>query len=116
MLRCTDNSIYTGITTDLERRMSEHFSKNEKCAKYTLTHNAQKLEKVWKTENRVLASKLEFFIKTLTKNKKEKLINSNEYFVKYLNEKIDCTKYSLIDNYTIDKYDLKNIIMYKWKL
>ncbi len=27
MLRCQDNSIYTGITTDLERRMKEHFSR-----------------------------------------------------------------------------------------
>ena len=27
MLRCKDESIYTGITTDLQRRMQEHFSK-----------------------------------------------------------------------------------------
>lgn len=27
MLRCKDNSIYTGITTDINRRMEEHFSK-----------------------------------------------------------------------------------------
>ena len=25
MLRCKDDSIYTGITTDLDRRMKEHF-------------------------------------------------------------------------------------------
>ena len=43
MLRCTDNSLYTGITTDLERRMSEHFSKDKKCAKYTRRHNAKKM-------------------------------------------------------------------------
>lgn len=35
MLRCIDNTIYTGITVDVDRRMKEHFSKNEKCAKYT---------------------------------------------------------------------------------
>lgn len=29
MLRCTDDSIYTGITTDLERRMDEHFTQGE---------------------------------------------------------------------------------------
>ncbi len=44
MLRCEDNSIYTGITTDINRRMSEHFNKTEKCAKYTKTHLSQKLE------------------------------------------------------------------------
>ena len=54
MLRCEDNSIYTGITTDINRRMKEHFSKNKKCAKYTLKHTAKKLESVWQTGNRVL--------------------------------------------------------------
>ena len=63
MLRCNNNSLYTGITTDLNRRTNEHFNKNEKCAKYTLHHTANKLEIAWKTENRVLASKLEYQIK-----------------------------------------------------
>ena len=76
MLRCTDNSVYTGITTDVEKRMSEHFSKDEKCAKYTKTHSAKKLEAVWVTENRKLASKLEFNIKkNLSKIQKENLIS-----------------------------------------
>lgn len=46
MLRCEDNSIYTGITTDINRRMKEHFSKNKKCAKYTLKHTAKKLVRI----------------------------------------------------------------------
>lgn len=71
MLRCEGNSIYTGITTDLERRMNEHFGKNEKCAKYTSSHSAQKLEAVWKTDGRKNASKLEYSIKQLTKEKKK---------------------------------------------
>ena len=29
MLRCENNSIYTGITTDVKRRMEEHFSKDK---------------------------------------------------------------------------------------
>lgn len=47
MIRCMDNTIYTGITTDLKRRMEEHFTQNEKCAKYTKRHKAKKLEAVW---------------------------------------------------------------------
>mgnify|MGYP003322243924 CR=1 FL=1 len=39
MLRCKDNSIYTGITTDLERRFEEHSKKTVKCAKYALNHD-----------------------------------------------------------------------------
>lgn len=77
MLRCQDNSIYTGITTDVERRMKEHFEQNEKCAKYTRRHEAKKLEAVWKTTNRALASKLEYAIKQLTKLQKEELIVTN---------------------------------------
>ena len=79
MLRCKDNSIYTGITTDITKRMTEHFSKDENCAKYTYSHTAEKLEELWETENRKLASKLEFCIKKkLNKPEKEKLINYNE--------------------------------------
>ena len=96
MLRCKDNTIYTGITVDIKRRMEEHFSKNEKCAKYTYTHNAKKLEAVWKTENKSLASKLEYAIKKLTKTKKEELIKNKKLEDIFLdNEKIDITKYFL---------------------
>ena len=91
MLRCIDNSIYTGITTDLDRRMKEHFSKDEKCAKYTLTHTAEKLECAWQTETRILASKLEVHIKRLTKSQKEELILKDN--LEELLEKIDFTKY-----------------------
>ena len=97
MLRCKDNSIYTGITINLEKRMQEHFSKSERCAKYTAVHNAKKLEAVWKTENRVLASKLEYRIKKLTKMQKENLIKNNENFVKFLDNKILCDKYGRED-------------------
>ena len=63
MVRCADNSIYTGITTNLERRMDEHFNKLEACAKYTQSHTAVKLEIAWESENKSLTSKLEYHIK-----------------------------------------------------
>ena len=78
MLRCKDNSIYTGITTDISRRMKEHFNKEKRCAKYTLTHSAKKLEAFWVAENKSLASKLEFNIKKLKKQEKENLIKNKE--------------------------------------
>ena len=76
MLRCTDDSIYTGITTDLERRMDEHFTQGEKCAKYTKRHEAKKLEAAWSSEDRKLASKLEYYIKHLPKSEKEDIIKT----------------------------------------
>ena len=94
MLRCEDNSIYTGITSNVERRMEEHFSQNKKCAKYTATHQAKKLECVWESENRILASKLEFHIKkNLTKQEKESLIKNSELLNKLLGNKIEAENY-----------------------
>ena len=98
MLRCTDNSIYTGITSDLKRRMEEHFSQNEKCAKYTASHHAKKLEAVWESENRILAAKLEFHIKkSLTKKEKEELIKNSNLLDKFLGNKIEAINYKRID-------------------
>ena len=74
MLRCEDNSVYTGITTDVARRMSEHFTKGAKCAKYTLRHGAKALEAVWEVETRSDALRLEYRIKQLAKRDKEQLI------------------------------------------
>lgn len=93
MIRCKDNSIYTGITNDIERRMKEHFNKEKNCAKYTETHNAKKLEALWKSEDRKLASKLEFHIKTLKKMQKENLIENNDNFEKFLGKKVEASLY-----------------------
>ena len=95
MLRCKDNTIYTGITTDIERRMLEHFERGEKCAKYTIRHIPEKLECVWTSDSRKLASKLEYHIKTLTKAQKEKLICKEAKLEDFLSEKLECYKYSL---------------------
>lgn len=94
MLRCIDNSIYTGITTNLEQRMQEHFSGDKKCAKYTKTHVPKKLERTFQTTTRALASKLEYYIKTLTKDQKENLIK-NGNLEAVLSEKIDASEYTL---------------------
>lgn len=96
MLRCEGNSLYTGITTDLERRMSEHFGQSEKCAKYTSSHLAKKVEAVWKSDGRKNASKLEYSIKRLTKDKKEKIIKDNTKLEEYLSEKIDVNMFERI--------------------
>lgn len=72
MIRCLDQSIYTGITTDLSRRMIEHHEK--RGAKYTMSHTMIALEAVWITHSRSLASKQEYAIKQLSRTKKEVLI------------------------------------------
>lgn len=101
MIRCKDNSIYTGITTNLKRRWEEHLNKEEKCAKYTKTHSVLKLELAWKSETRVLASKLEFQIKQLTKKQKEDLIKTKK-LENFLNDKIECEKYQIMSENTMN--------------
>lgn len=92
ILRCEDNSLYTGITTDLNRRLEEHKSQSEKSAKYTRTHKVIKMETAWTSENRVLASKLEYHIKRLTKKQKEQLIITND-LERVLGNKIEANSY-----------------------
>lgn len=75
MIRCEDNSLYTGITTDVLRRYREHISQGKKCAKYTLSHKAVSIEAAWNAgRSRSEASRAELFIKKLSKEKKELLI------------------------------------------
>lgn len=71
LLRCAGNSLYAGICTDLQRRMKEHFSADPKCAKYTRSHPPVALTAAWGSEDRAVASRLEYRIKGLPKAKKE---------------------------------------------
>ncbi len=72
MVRCKDNSIYTGWTTDLKRRIEQH--NNEEGAKYTRGRTPVKLEYYEKCETRSKALKREHEIKGLKKAEKERLI------------------------------------------
>ena len=58
MVRCADNSIYTGMTNNLEKRINEHINKSKNGAKYTKSHNAIKLETAWKSKERNLLWKM----------------------------------------------------------
>ena len=64
-------------------------------AKYTKSHDVIKLETAWKSKEKSLACKLEYQIKTLTKQQKEEIING-EKLSTYLKGKIDCRRYRKI--------------------
>ena len=76
ILKCADKTLYTGITTDLKRRVAEH---NEKKlgAKYTSSRQPVKLVYSRKFKNRSLASVAEYQIKKLKKSEKLKLIKKS---------------------------------------
>ena len=70
VVRCRDTSLYTGITTDVERRLFEHNDK--KGAKYTRARVPVKLIYKRKVGNRSEASKMEAAFKKLSKENKWK--------------------------------------------
>ena len=76
LIRCADRTYYCGITTDLERRTSEH-NTTRLGAKYTRSRRPVVLVYSKKYKSRSEASKEEARIKKLTKAEKEKIIFDN---------------------------------------
>ena len=72
MVRCSDHSLYTGWTNDLERRINVHSS--GKGAKYTRGRLPVKLVYFEKFNDKKLAMKREYAIKRLSREEKLKLI------------------------------------------
>ncbi len=62
MLECADGTLYTGIATDIQRRLEEHNS-SEKGAKYTRARRPVKLVYSEEYGDRSSASKREYEIK-----------------------------------------------------
>ena len=78
IVECADGTYYTGITTEVERRLNEH-NYSFKSAKYTRSRRPVKLVYVETSENRSTASRREVQIKKLSrKNKIELIEKGNE--------------------------------------
>lgn len=75
ILRCADNSLYTGITTDLERRINEH-NGEKSVTRYTRARQPVKLVYHEASKSRSDASTREAQIKKLKKSEKEILLMS----------------------------------------
>ena len=76
ILKCADNSLYTGVTTDLERRIDEHNHCAKKGAKYTRTRRPVRLVYQEAQTCRSSACKREAEIKQFTRQQKLNLIAS----------------------------------------
>jgi len=80
ILRCADNSLYTGITTDLKRRLVEHNAKKS-VTKYTRARQPVAMVYNESVYSRSTAGQREAQIKSLTKIQKEKLISETKVSV-----------------------------------
>lgn len=73
ILSCADNTLYTGVTTDLARRVEEH-NASIKGAKYTRVRRPVTLAYSEQHPSRTEACKREAAIKALTREQKRSLI------------------------------------------
>lgn len=73
VLECADGSLYTGYTTDLERRIGEH--NDGTGAKYTRGRTPVELVYTERFESRSAAMSREYAIKHLSRAEKEALVD-----------------------------------------
>ena len=76
MLKCSDGTLYTGWTNDLENRVEAHNS--GKGAKYTKARRPVELAYYEEFETKEQAMKREYAIKQLGRKEKQKLIAGKE--------------------------------------
>ena len=74
LIRCNNGHLYTGIATDVARRLKEHQGKGNLGAKYLRGKGPLTIVFQQKLGSRNLASKVERKIKKLTRTRKELLI------------------------------------------
>lgn len=72
LLECGDGSLYTGITTDVERRFREH--QNKTGGHYTSSREVLRIAYTEEHPDRSSASKREAEIKKWNKQKKEAMV------------------------------------------
>ncbi|WP_144391304.1 GIY-YIG nuclease family protein [Pleionea sediminis] len=72
IIRCDDDSLYTGVTTDVTRRFKQHQTK--KGAKYFFSRSPCSVVYQEEVADRSLALKREITIKRLSKKEKEILV------------------------------------------
>lgn len=72
IVQCADNSLYTGITNDVEARVAQH--NLGKGAKYTRSRSPVRLVYTESTENKGEALRREILIKKLSPKLKRKLV------------------------------------------
>lgn len=74
LLRCADNTLYCGITTNLQKRLRQHNGELVGGAKYTNVRRPCELVYSENHPNRSEASKREAEIKKLSRRQKETLL------------------------------------------
>lgn len=75
LVRCSDSSLYTWVTTDIDRRVKQHNWDIKGWAKYTRAKRPVELVYYTNTDSKSSACKEESRIKKLSKDKKEEIVS-----------------------------------------
>jgi len=78
MIRCGDGTLYTGTTTDVDRRFAEHQASGPRAARYLRGRGPLQLVLTVEAGDRGAALRLEHRIKGLPRAQKETLIQRPE--------------------------------------
>lgn len=78
VIRTTDQKLYAGVTTDVERRFKEHLSQGSRTARYLRAHKPECLVFSQQIGNRSLALKVEYCFKRLPRQRKEGIVRAGQ--------------------------------------
>lgn len=76
IVRCSDGTLYTGLTNNLEKRLKEHNGILKGGAKYTRSKSPVTLVYTEECDSKSSALRREYVLKKLTRQQKESLISS----------------------------------------
>ena len=117
IVECRDGTFYTGITTDIKKRIDAHNS--GRGAKYTRGRGPVKLMHLRRYMDRSAASKAEYKIKKLKRGKKIRIINEfalpGEIVTASGRSTIKKSLYALVvsvRDYSFSKYTNTDSVMY----
>lgn len=78
VVRCCDDTLYTGVTTDVDRRVEEH-NVSPRGARYTRARRPVSLQASWACPDRSIAMKAEYAVKQLERSEKLELIDGADF-------------------------------------
>lgn len=86
LVRCSDRSLYTGITNDVGSRFAQHCEGGPRAAKYLRGRGP--LELVFSAEvgDRSQASRVEYYVKKLSKAQKEQIVSQGLSGIAHLHD------------------------------
>lgn len=99
IVECKDNSLYTGITSNIKARMRAHFYKLPSGAKYTRSHKISKIKAVFETFEKSDALRLEAHIKRLKSSQKRMLCEDPDSL---FCENFPSSKFSALSDITLE--------------